>query len=103
MQVASLATVASVAELVARALGRSRSQDPLASVVHGPLDALVDEALPGVRFQPAWWAERLGLDAVERNKPMMVPGAFNKTAAVLCRVLPYSMTSKFIPKSVMDR
>ena len=65
MQVASLATVASIAELVARALGRSRSQDPLASVVHGPLDALVDEALPGVRFQPAWWAERLGLDAVD--------------------------------------
>ena len=59
--------------------------------------------LPSFMWQSAQQVCTAGLDAVERNKPMMVPGAFNKTAAVLCRVLPYSMTSKFIPKSVMER
>jgi hypothetical protein len=33
----------------------------------------------------------------------VVPGAFNKTAATLCRVLPYAITSKLIPKGVMER
>jgi hypothetical protein len=40
---------------------------------------------------------------VERNTAVVVPGAFNKTAAALCRVLPYAITSKLIPKGVMER
>lgn len=44
-----------------------------------------------------------GLDGVERNKAVVVPGAFNKMAATLCRFLPYAVTSKMIPKGVMER
>jgi hypothetical protein len=44
-----------------------------------------------------------GLEGVERNRAVVVPGAFNRTAAALCRVLPYAWTSKLIPKGVMER
>ena len=59
--------------------------------------------LPKYMWQQARPVCVAGLDGVERNKPIVVPGAFNKTAAALCRVLPYSLTSKLIPKGVMER
>lgn len=44
-----------------------------------------------------------GLAGVERNKPVVLPGLFSKFAAAMCRALPYSITSRMIPKSVTDR
>ena len=60
-------------------------------------------ALPRFMWQEARPVCLAGLDGAERNKAVVVPGAFNKTASFLCRVLPYSLTSKLIPKSVMER
>ena len=59
--------------------------------------------LPKFMWQQARPVCVAGLDGVERNRPVVVPGAFNKTAAALCRVLPYAWTSKLIPKGVMER
>jgi short-subunit dehydrogenase len=44
-----------------------------------------------------------GLEGVERNAPVVIPGAFNKVASTLCRVLPYSWTVRMIPKAVAER
>jgi hypothetical protein len=59
--------------------------------------------LPKFMWQAARPVCLAGLEGVERNTAVVVPGAFNKTAAALCRVLPYSWTSKMIPKGVMER
>lgn len=59
--------------------------------------------LPKFMWQQARLVCIAGLDGVERNRPIVVPGAFNKTAAALCRVLPYAWTSRLIPKSIMER
>ncbi|MFM7052915.1 MAG: SDR family NAD(P)-dependent oxidoreductase [Planctomycetota bacterium] len=44
-----------------------------------------------------------GLAGVERNRPVVLPGLFNKFAAGMCRILPYAVTYRMIPKSVTDR
>ncbi|MEY3025618.1 MAG: hypothetical protein RL136_979 [Planctomycetota bacterium] len=59
--------------------------------------------LPKFMWQEARPVCVAGLDGVERNAPVVVPGAFNKVASALCRVLPYAMTSRMIPKGVMER
>ena len=60
-------------------------------------------SLPRFMWQHARPVCVAGFEGVERNAPIVVPGLFNKTAAALCRVLPYSWTSRMIPKSVADR
>jgi len=59
--------------------------------------------LPKFMWQQARPVCVAGLEGVERNKPVVVPGAFNKVASALCRVLPYSLTVRMIPKAVMER
>ncbi len=61
------------------------------------------DKMPKYMWQHARPVCLAGLEGVERNKAIVVPGAFNKTAAALCRVLPYSLTSKLIPKAVVER
>jgi short-subunit dehydrogenase len=61
------------------------------------------DKMPKYMWQQARPVCLAGLEGVERNKAIVVPGAFNKTAAALCRVLPYSLTSKLIPKAVVER
>jgi len=59
--------------------------------------------LPKFMWQQARPVCVAGLEGVERNKPVVVPGAFNKVASALCRVLPYSLTVRMIPKAVTER
>ena len=61
------------------------------------------DTMPKYMWQHARPVCLAGLEGVERNMPIVVPGAFNKTAAALCRVLPYALTSKLIPKAVVER
>jgi short-subunit dehydrogenase len=61
------------------------------------------DTMPKYMWQHARPVCLAGLEGVERNKAIVVPGAFNKTAAALCRVLPYALTSKLIPKAVVER
>jgi short-subunit dehydrogenase len=61
------------------------------------------DKLPRFMWQQARPVCVAGLEGVERNRAVVVPGAFNRTAAALCRVLPYAWTSKLIPKGVMER
>ncbi len=42
-----------------------------------------------------------GLRGVEENRVLVVPGAFNKFAACMCKLLPYALTSKLIPDAVL--
>jgi short-subunit dehydrogenase len=59
--------------------------------------------LPKFMWQQARPVCLAGLAGVARNKPVVVPGAFNKVASALCRVLPYSLTVRLIPKAVTER
>ena len=59
--------------------------------------------LPKFMWQQARPVCVAGLEGVERNKAVVVPGAFNKVASALCRVLPYSLTVRMIPKAVTER
>ncbi len=60
-------------------------------------------SLPKFMWQQARPVCVAGLEGVERNKAVVVPGAFNKVASALCRVLPYSLTVRMIPKAVTER
>jgi short-subunit dehydrogenase len=59
--------------------------------------------LPKYMWQEARPVVEAGWRGVERNDPVVVPGAFNKFAAFWCRVLPYALTSRMIPKAVSER
>lgn len=61
------------------------------------------KSLPKFMWQEARPVCIAGLAGVERNRPVVVPGAFNRMASVLCRVLPYSWTVRMIPKAVAER
>lgn len=61
------------------------------------------KSLPKFMWQEARPVCVAGLEGVERNRPVVVPGLFNKTAATLCRVLPYSWMVRMIPKAVAER
>jgi short-subunit dehydrogenase len=58
--------------------------------------------LPGIMWQQARPVVEAGWAGVERNTPVVVPGAFNKFAAFACRMLPYVVTSKLIPRAVLE-
>lgn len=59
--------------------------------------------LPKFMWQDARAVCLAGIAGVERNRAVVVPGAFNRVAAAMCRVLPYAWTSRMIPKGVMER
>ena len=58
--------------------------------------------LPGIMWQQARPVVEAGWAGVERNTPVVVPGAFNKFAAFACRMLPYVVTNKLIPRAVLE-
>jgi short-subunit dehydrogenase len=59
--------------------------------------------LPKYMWQEARPVVEAGWRGVERNQPVVVPGAFNRFAAFWCRVLPYALTSRMIPRAVAER
>jgi hypothetical protein len=61
------------------------------------------DKLPKYMWQDARTVALAGLDGVELNRAVVVPGLFNRMAAFFCRVLPYAWTSRMIPKGVMER
>jgi short-subunit dehydrogenase len=58
--------------------------------------------LPKFMWQSADAVVRAGLDGVERNKAVVVPGAFNKCAAFACRFIPYSIAHRMTPKAILE-
>ncbi|MDZ4828785.1 MAG: SDR family oxidoreductase [Phycisphaerae bacterium] len=58
---------------------------------------------------PAWmWKDaasvaRIGLDAADRGRTIVVPGAVNQAIAALCAVVPFSLVQRFGPKKLLDR
>lgn len=59
--------------------------------------------LPKYMWQEARPVVEAGWRGVERNDAVVVPGAFNRFAAFWCKVLPYGLTSRMIPKAVAER
>ena len=43
-----------------------------------------------------------GIEGVERNKAVVVPGAFNRFAALACRFIPYSLAHRMTPKAILE-
>jgi hypothetical protein len=58
--------------------------------------------LPRFMWQQAPVVVEAGLRGVERNRAVVVPGLFNTTAAFMCKILPYALTSRLIPKAVLE-
>ena len=58
--------------------------------------------LPKFMWQSADAVVRAGIDGVERNKAVVVPGAFNKMAALACRFIPYSIAHRMTPKAILE-
>lgn len=58
--------------------------------------------LPRFMWQSAEAVVAAGIDGVERNKPVVVPGAFNKVAAFACRFIPYSLAHRMTPKAILE-
>lgn len=60
-------------------------------------------SLPKYMWQDARPVVEAGWRGVERNQAVVVPGAFNRFAAFWCKVLPYGLTSRMLPKAVAER
>lgn len=58
--------------------------------------------LPRFMWQTADEVVAAGIKGVERNKPVVVPGAFNKCAALACRLIPYALTHRMTPKAILE-
>ncbi|MDI9402809.1 MAG: SDR family oxidoreductase [Limnohabitans sp.] len=59
--------------------------------------------LPKYMWQEARPVVEAGWRGVERNTPVVVPGAFNRTAAFFCKFLPYAATLRMMPKAIAER
>ncbi len=57
--------------------------------------------LPAYMWMESRTVVEAGLRGVEENRALVIPGAFNKFAASMCKLLPYAVTSKFIPDAVL--
>lgn len=68
--------------------------------VLGARDAM--NKLPKFMWQSADAVVAAGIEGVERNKPVVVPGAFNKFAAFACRFIPYSVAHRMTPKAILE-
>jgi short-subunit dehydrogenase len=68
--------------------------------VLGARDAM--NKLPKFMWQSADAVVAAGIEGVERNKPVVVPGAFNKFAAFACRFIPYSIAHRMAPKAILE-
>jgi short-subunit dehydrogenase len=58
--------------------------------------------LPRLMWQHPRPVVEAGWKGVERNTPIVVPGWFNKTGAFACRMLPYAITRRLIPRAVLE-
>ncbi len=59
--------------------------------------------LPKYMWQEARPVVEAGWRGVERNDPVVVPGAFNRIAAFCCKLLPYAATVRMMPKAIAER
>jgi len=58
--------------------------------------------LPKFMWQQAGPVVEAGIEGVERNRAVVVPGLFNRFAALTCRALPYAITRRLIPRAVLE-
>jgi short-subunit dehydrogenase len=58
--------------------------------------------LPRFMWQTAPAVVDAAIEGVERNKPVVVPGLFNKFAATACRFIPYSLAHRMTPKAILE-
>jgi short-subunit dehydrogenase len=58
--------------------------------------------LPRLMWQSSPAVVAAGIAGAERNKAVVVPGAFNKFAAFACRVIPYAVTHRLTPKAILE-
>jgi short-subunit dehydrogenase len=58
--------------------------------------------LPKYMWQSADAVVVAGLRGVERNRPVVVPGVFNKFAALACRFIPYALAHRMTPKAILE-
>lgn len=68
--------------------------------VLGARDAM--NKLPRFMWQSAEDVVAAGIAGVERNKPVVIPGAFNRFAAIACRFIPYSLAHRMTPKAILE-
>lgn len=59
--------------------------------------------LPKWLWMDAASVARIGLDAAEAGKTVVIPGAVNKLIAVLCSCLPVTVLQRLAPRGLMDR
>ena len=58
--------------------------------------------LPKYMWQSADAVVAAGIEGVERNKAVVVPGTFNRFAALACRFIPYSLAHRMTPKAILE-
>lgn len=58
--------------------------------------------LPKLMWQSADAVVTAGIRGVERNKAVVVPGAFNRFAALACRFIPYAIAHRMTPKAILE-
>lgn len=60
------------------------------------------DKLPRFMWQASPAVVAAGIRGVERNAPVVVPGAFNKVARVACGLIPYSLAHRLTPKAILE-
>jgi len=58
--------------------------------------------LPKLMWQSADDVVAAGIKGAERNAAVVIPGAFNKFAAVACRFIPYALAHRMTPKAILE-
>jgi short-subunit dehydrogenase len=58
--------------------------------------------LPRYMWQSADAVVAAGIKGAERNAPIVVPGVFNRFAALACRFIPYAIAHRMTPKAILE-
>jgi hypothetical protein len=58
--------------------------------------------LPKLMWQSADDVVAAGMQGVEQNAAVVIPGLFNKCAAVACRFIPYALAHRMTPKAILE-
>ena len=58
--------------------------------------------LPKLMWQSADDVVAAGMKGAERNAAVVIPGAFNKFAAVACRFIPSALAHRMTPKAILE-
>lgn len=61
------------------------------------------DRLPKWLWMDAATVARTGLDAAERGRTIVVPGAVNKAIVALCAIAPFGVIQRFGPRKLLDR